>query len=63
MRNSHDNQQKMFTSIITVEFAYNNHEADSREHYIDLLKRQFLEEHNIKLQDYEINYIEEIEND
>ena len=63
MRNSHDNQQKMFTSIIIVEFAYNNHEADSREHYIDLLKRQFLEEHNIELQDYEINYIEEIENE
>ena len=63
MRNSHDNHQKMFTSIITVEFAYNNHEADSREHYIDLLKRQFLEEHNIELQDYEINYIEEIENE
>ena len=53
---------KQFTSVITVEFAYNNHEADSREHYIDLLKRQFLEEHNIELQDYEITEIEEIEN-
>ena len=63
MRNSHDNHPKMFTSVITVEFAYNNHEADSKEHYIDLLKRQFLEEHNIELQDYEINYIEEIENE
>ena len=63
MRNSHDNHSKLFTSIITVEFAYNNHEANSKEHYIDLLKRQFLEEHNIELQDYEINYIEEIENE
>ena len=54
---------KLFTSVITVEFAYNNHEADSKEHYIDLLKRQFLEQHNIELQDYEINEIEEIKND
>ena len=54
---------KLFTSVITVEFAYNNHEADSKEHYIDLLKRQFLEQHNIELQDYEINKIEEIKND
>ena len=53
---------KQFTSVITVEFAYNNHEANSKEHYIDLLKRQFLEEYNIELHDYEINYIEEIEN-
>ena len=54
---------KQFTSVITVEFAYNNHEANSKAHYIDLLKRQFLEEYNIELQDYEINYIEEIENE
>ena len=53
---------KQFTSVITVEFAYNNRVANSKEHYIDLLKRQFLEEYNIELQDYEINYIEEIEN-
>ena len=30
---------KQFTSVITVEFAYNNHEANSKEDYIDLLKR------------------------
>ena len=53
---------KQFTSVITVEFAYNNHEANSKEHYIDILKRQYLEEHNIELQDYEITQIEEIEN-
>ena len=53
---------KQFTSVITVEFAYNNRVANYKEHYIDLLKRQFLEEYNIELQDYEINYIEEIEN-
>ena len=54
---------KLFTSVITVEFAYNNHEADSKEDYIDLLKRQYLEEYNIELQDYEITEIEEIENE
>ena len=54
---------KQFTSVVTVEFAYNNHEANSKEHYIDILKRQYLEEYNIELQDYEITEIKEIEND
>ena len=53
---------KLFTSLVTVQFACNNHEANSKEDYIDLLKRQYLEFYNIELQDYEINYIEEIEN-
>ena len=53
---------KQFTSVITVEFAYNNHAANSKEEYIELLKQQYLEQHDIELQDYEINYIEEIEN-
>ena len=38
---------KTFTSVIVVEFAYNNHEAESKEEYIDILKRQNLEEYNI----------------
>ena len=54
---------KMFTSVIVVEFAYNNHEAESKEEYIDILKRQYLEFYNIDLQDYEITEIEEIKND
>ena len=54
---------KLFTSLVTVQFACNNHEANSKEDYIDLLKRQYLEFYNIELQDYEINYIEEIENE
>jgi len=54
---------KLFTSLITVQFALNNHEANSKEDYIDLLKRQYLEEFNIDLQDYEITEIEEIKND
>ena len=54
---------KQFTSVITVEFAYNNRVANSKEEYIELLKQQYLEQHNIQLQDYEINYIEEIKND
>ncbi len=54
---------KTFTSVIVVEFAYNNHEAESKEEYIDILKRQYLEEYNIELQDGEITQIEEIKND
>ena len=54
---------KLFTSLVTVQFALNNHEANSKEDYIDLLKRQYLEEYNIELQDDEISLIEEIKND
>ena len=54
---------KLFTSLVTVQFACNNHEANSQEDYIDLLKRQYLEFYNIDLQDYEITEIEEIKND
>ncbi len=61
MRNSHDNQQKMFTSVITVEFAYNNRYAYNKEEYIELLKNQYLEEYNIQLSDSEITQIMEHE--
>jgi len=54
---------KTFKSVIVVEFAYNFHEAESKEHYIDLLKRQYLKQHDIELEDYEINEITEIKND
>ena len=54
---------KQFTSVITVEFAYNNREANSKEEYIELLKQQYLEQHDIELEDYEISQIEEIKND
>jgi len=52
---------KQFTSIITVEFAYNNHAANSKEEYIELLKQQYLEQHDIELEDHEITQIKEIE--
>ena len=51
---------KLFTSLVTVQFACNNHEANSQEDYIDLLKRQYLEEYNIELQDDEITCVQEI---
>ena len=54
---------KTFTSLIVVQFAINNHEAESKEHYIDILKRQYLEEHDIELEDHEITEITEIKND
>ena len=53
---------KQFTSVITVEFAYNNRVANSKEEYIELLKQQYLEQHDIELEDHEITQIEEIEN-
>lgn len=54
---------KQFTSVITVEFAYNNREANSKKEYIELLKQQYLEQHDIELEDHEITQIEEIKND
>ena len=51
---------KNFTSLVTVQFAFNNLEANSKEDYIDLLKRQYLDEFNIFLQDNEITCIQEI---
>ena len=54
---------KTFTSVIVVEFAYNNHEAESKEEYIDILKRQYLEQHDIELEDHEITEIKEIEHE
>jgi len=52
--------KKSYQSIVKVEFAYNNFEADSIKEYIDCVKTQFLEEYNIELSDSEITEIEEI---
>ena len=52
---------KHFSSVITVEFAYNNRVAESKEEYIKLLKEQYLEQHDIELEDQEITEITEIE--
>ena len=54
---------KEFTSIVTVEFAYNNRVAESKEEYIELLKEQYLEQHDIELEDHEITEIKEIEHE
>ena len=54
---------KQFTSVITVEFACNNRVANSKEEYIELLKQQYLEQHDIELEEHEITEIKEIEND
>ena len=50
---------KEFTSTITVTFDYNNLEAESKEHYIELIKEQFKDEYDIRLYDSEITNIEE----
>jgi len=54
---------KQFTSVVTVEFAYNNRFANSKEEYIKLVKELYLERHDIELEDHEITEIKEIEND
>ena len=54
---------KYYTSIICLEFAYNNRYANSKEEYIELLKNQYLEEYNIELSDSEITEIMEHENE
>ena len=50
---------KTFTSVITVEFAYNNMRASTKEEYIQLLKNQYLDQYNIELHDSEMTQIEE----
>ena len=52
---------KEFTSIVTVEFAYNNRVAESKEEYIELLKEQYRDDYNIELSNSEITNIEEVE--
>ena len=54
---------KQFTSIVTVEFAYNNRVAESKEEYIELLKEQYRDDYNIELSNSEITNIEEIEHE
>ena len=52
---------KQFCSIVTVEFAYNNRVAESKEEYIELLKEQYRDDYNIELSNSEITNIEEVE--
>ena len=52
---------KLFSSVITVEFAYNHRVAESKEEYIELLKQHYLAKHDIELEDHEITEITEKE--
>ena len=54
---------KQFSSIVKVEFAYNNRAANSKEEYIDLLKKEFIETYDIQLEEREITEIKELNND
>jgi len=53
---------KRFSSVIIVEFAYNDRSAESKEEYIELLKREYLINHDIELSGHEITEITELEN-
>tara|TARA_B100001769_G_scaffold210307_1_gene169729 strand:+ start:1069 stop:1254 length:186 start_codon:yes stop_codon:yes gene_type:complete len=50
---------KSFSSVIIVEFAYNNRVAASKEEYIELLKEEYLARHDIELSGHEITEITE----
>ena len=50
---------KLFSSVITVEFAYNNRVAASKKEYIELLKEEYLARHDIELEGHEITEITE----
>ena len=50
---------KLFSSVITVEFAYNHRVAASKKEYIELLKEEYLARHDIELEDLEITEITE----
>tara|TARA_A100000171_G_C2098256_1_gene128273 strand:- start:534 stop:719 length:186 start_codon:yes stop_codon:yes gene_type:complete len=50
---------KSFSSVIIVEFAYNNRVAASKEEYIELLKEEYLARHDIELEGHEITEITE----
>jgi hypothetical protein len=51
---------KEYTSVITVSFHINNHEAISKKDYIETLKLQFAEQYDIDLKNHEITNIERI---
>lgn len=51
---------KEYTSVITVSFDINNHEAISKKDYIKTLKLQFAEQYDIDLQNHEITNIARI---
>ena len=51
---------KSFSSVIIVEFAYNNRIAAAKEEYIELLKEEYLARHDIELEGHEITEITEI---
>tara|TARA_Y100000114_G_C11544498_1_gene224189 strand:- start:352 stop:516 length:165 start_codon:yes stop_codon:yes gene_type:complete len=51
---------KEYQSTITVSWGCNNHEAKSKEEYIQKVKDQFYEEFGIHLTDNEITDIEQI---
>ena len=52
---------KEYTSNIVLTFSINNLEAETKEEYIEKIKDQFNEFHDIQLMDNEIQDIEERE--
>ncbi len=51
---------KEYMSVVSIAFAGNNIEADSKEDYIEKLKDSFMEEFGLDIEDEEITEIEEV---
>ena len=49
---------KKYTSVVKLEFSFNNFEANSKKEYIRKVKDSFKQEFNIDLTDKEITQIE-----
>ena len=47
-----------YTSTVTCKFHINNHEANSKQEYIEVLKEYFYENHSISLRIDEITDIQ-----
>ena len=51
---------KEYMSVVSIAWAGNNLEADSKEDYIEKLKDSFMEEFGLDIEDEEITEIEEV---
>jgi hypothetical protein len=52
---------KEYRCVVTVVWEHNNHEASSKEEYVQRIKQQFYEAYNLELADSEITDIREVE--
>ena len=54
-------QNKIFKSVVRIEWGGNNFNAKNKKEYIEKVKELYFEQYGIKLEDNEIKNIEEVE--